>query len=356
MLKPLKGVDADLYENLASLARQDYPAFELVLGTEDTMDPALAVARKLQRDFPEVRIRIVAGRAAAGYNPKVANLVQLARVAAHDHILVSDADVRVDPSYLRHLSSELADPEVGLVSSVIANVGERTLGASFDALQMNAFVAQAVCSAEVLAGHPCVVGKSMLLRKSQLARLGGFDAVKDVLAEDYVLGQLYHRAGYRVALSGHPVRSVAPNRPFSSFFDRHVRWAQMRRFVSPWHHIGEPLLHPTPWFIGASALALSFEQGNRLGATVALLSVALLAARGVSDALLSLRLRGEAPALEDLALGPPKDLVITFAWLLSLVKTTVVWRGNVMQIGAGSVLSPAVSSRSGRRPARSEAH
>ncbi len=355
ILKPLKGVDAELYENLASLARQDYPAFEMVLGTEDAMDPALAVARRVQRAFPGVRVRIVAGQTASGYNPKVANLVQLARFASHDHVLVSDADVRVDPSYLRSLAAEMEDARVGLVSSVIANTGERTLGASFDALQMNGFVAQAVCGAEVLAGHPCVVGKSMLLRKSDLEKIGGFSVVKDVLAEDYVLGQLYHRAGFRVALSGHPVRSMAPNRPFSSFFDRHLRWAQMRRHVSFLHHIGEPLLHPTAWFLVASTLALYGGDGSRFSAAIALLSVAFVCAKAVSDALLVTALRGESFALEDLALIPLKDLVVTFAWALSLVKTTVVWRGNVMQVGPGSVLSPAVS-RGGRRAARSEAH
>src|SRR5262245_59074968 len=96
VLKPMKGGDESLYDNLASFARQDYPSFELVLGCEDTMDPALGVARRLQRSHPDVPMTIVAGGRPIGHNPKINNLSQLFRAARHDWVLISDADIRAD--------------------------------------------------------------------------------------------------------------------------------------------------------------------------------------------------------------------------------------------------------------------
>jgi ceramide glucosyltransferase len=354
VLKPLKGVDPDLYENLASLAAQDYPDLHVVFGCEDAMDPALAVARQVQRDFPRVSMTLVAGGRVEGENPKVRNLTHMMKAARHDWVLVSDADVRADAGYVRAMAAETRDPRVGLVSSIIAGVGERTLGGSLDNLHMNGFIASAVCGAEILAGHPCVVGKSMLFQRSVLDSIGGLALARDVLAEDYVLGQAFHRAGLRVALSGHPVRAVAGDRTLSAFFTRHVRWGQMRRHIAPWHHLGEPLLTPTPWLVAAAAIAfapgreMTSLDGWVLAAAGAALSVKVLA-----DGAQSTRLRGHRPDYVDLALVPLKDLCLFGAWLVSWAKTTVTWRGTLLRIGRGSSLAP-VSSR-GRVGARREA-
>ena len=54
-------VDEGLYENLAAMAAQDYPHFEILFCAEDPEDPALDVARQVQADFPEVSIRVLSG-------------------------------------------------------------------------------------------------------------------------------------------------------------------------------------------------------------------------------------------------------------------------------------------------------
>jgi ceramide glucosyltransferase len=349
VLKPLKGVDEDLFDNLASFARLDYPELELVLGAEDPHDPALDVAQRLRRAFPAVAIRVVSGARPLGANPKVTNLAMLLGYARHEYFLISDSNVRVSPDYLRAIASELADPDVGLVNNLIAGTGERTVGALMENLQLASFVGGTVASAD-LARHPCVVGKSMLMSRQTLAAIGGFEGVRDVLAEDYVLGQRVHASGRRVVLSPHVIETVNVDWPVRRFLERHLRWGQMRRQISLTAYAAEPLLNPVPLCLALIALVLASAAelvAVEVSSSFALLGLAGAAMKCGSEAWVTRRLRGRTLPLRTWVWIVAKDLLLVGIWCVGMVRRRVVWRGTVMTIGPGTVLTPAVDVAEG---------
>jgi len=343
VLKPLKGVDANLEANLASFFRLDYPRYELLFGADDPSDPALAVARAVAARHPGVAWRIVVDSRHIGFNPKVNNLANLDRHARHEVIWISDSNTRVAPSTLTGLVAQLEQPGVGLVSSPFRGVAARRLGASLEALQINTFVMGGVAAVHQLWGGVCVVGKSMLLRRATLASLGGFAFLSQFLAEDQVCGEEVARGGQRVAVMPACIDNVLGAVTVRAFLARHLRWARIRRRMNPAAYVGELLLNPV--FVALVGLVALRNRES-----CALLAAALLG-KAALDALAERAVGAGRPLLHYPVLTLAKDLFIGLAWFVPFFSAKVVWRGNRLRVGPRTLLVPVENEAPGlRRP------
>ena len=338
VLKPMKGCDDELYENLVAFASQRYPGFELLFGIADWDDPAHLVARRVKREFPDCKISIHICTSRRGLNPKVNILSELSRRARSDLVLISDSNVRPGPSYLEEMARQLSEPGVGLVTHLIAGVDEQSPGATFENVHSLSYVARAVTVARVVLRRACVVGKSMLFRYSDLERLGGWAAVEDLLAEDYVIGRMFEQAGQRVVLSPVPLFTVNQKWSVARFVNRHMRWGQMRRRISLSAYALEILFNPIPLLLGLGALSVAFcPDGFQFFVLGAALGVV---AKVLADLSLLKSARGQALGWRELWCLPCKDLLVAVIWAAAWLHRTIDWRGNLFRVGAGTRLAP----------------
>ena len=209
VLKPLCGADDDLESNLETFFAQTYPGMELLFGVQGDQDASIPVVRRLMERYPDVPARLVIHDGGRAINPKISNLRAMLEAGTHDLILISDSNVAAPRDYVRSMVSQrVCGERVGLVTSVIAGVGEQTVGAALDNVHLNGVCAGAVAASAEVWGRAAAIGKSMLLSRTEFQALGGFESVATLLAEDYVMGRMYHEAGYRVVLDPTVIHNV----------------------------------------------------------------------------------------------------------------------------------------------------
>lgn len=323
ILKPIHGVDAELFENLCSFCDQDYPQYQVIFGVHRNDDPAIEVIRRVIERFPERDLTLVVdGRPRSG-NPKVANLACMLEVAKHDLFFIADADMRVDRRYLRSVSAEFDEASVGAATCLYAGVPLRGLASLLGALHINDQFAPSVLVA-TLGGPPrYCFGSTMAVRRDVFTAIGGIDALAPHLADDYVLGALVAARGYHVALSRYVVRNIVDEPGVAALLQHELRWARTIRSVQTIGYVFSFVTFPLPFalawvvFAGQSPIAWS-----TLGIALALRAAMHYAARNALHA-------REAPPVW---LLPLRDCLGIFVWAMGLFGNRVTWKDKEVSI------------------------
>ena len=345
ILKPLCGAEPRLYENLATFCEQRYPCFQLLCGVSSPSDPAIGIVRRLQAAYPQLDIELIINARVHGQNLKVSNLINMTADARHELLVIADSDIAVAPDYLETVTAPLAAPDVGVVTCLYharSVGGFWPLWPRMGALFINEWFAPSVRIAHAFGSTRFGFGATLALRRSVLERLGGFERLKDCLADDYWLAEHVRQLDLRTVLSEVTVSTDVIEPDFTALWLREIRWLRTIRSINPLGFAFLFITFTTPWLITGMLIAYGLSGSLPVWLNIALavcsgagiLARVMLHARSARAALHD----GDARTfLRDLPLVPLRDTLLALQWLVAAFGSSVHWRGSrVAVVGAAT--------------------
>ncbi len=343
ILKPLKGVDPEIWESFCSHCDQEYPEFQLIFGVSDPHDPVIETVRKLQAKYPNLAIELIVCDRVLGTNIKVSNLAQMLPAARHELLLVNDSDIRVPQGYLRQVFAPLADASVGLVTCLYRGIPGPTLGSRLEALGISTDFVPGVLSAKLLEKDLHFgLGSTLAFRRRDLETIGGFEALLDYLADDYELGRRIAALGKQVELSPTTVTTFLPAYTLRQFFQHQLRWSRTIRDARSWGYTGLLFTFGLPWAIATLLVA----KGAAWAWMLCAMTLAARLAVGFAASLLVLGSPSNRRLICDVALLPLRDLIAPVVWAASFMGNRIHWRGDVFDLKHGRLTRTSDSSNS----------
>ena len=331
VLKPLQGCDAETRECLRSWLTQVYPAdVEVLFGVKSKDDPVCEIVRGLIKQHPKCAAQLVVCSEQLGPNPKVSKLAQLARLAKHEIICASDADVRVPEDFLARAVAPLSDPQVGLVNCFYRFANPSTFAMRWEAFAVNADFWGQVLQSVALKPMDFALGAVMIAPRVRLDAIGGFDALVDYLADDYELGQRIARNGARVALAPVVVDCWTGPMPFTEVWAHQLRWARTIR-----------VCQPAPYFLSILGNATLWPVLLLLAAPSALVAggVATALAWRMTAGFLTERKFTGGGRIDSLWMALVKDVLQVGLWAAAFAGRQVIWRGERLRVDAKGKLA-----------------
>jgi len=318
ILKPLAGVEDGLEDNLRTFFGQKYPCFEILFAVRSPEDPAMAVAERLRAAYPGVPSRLIVTGEPPYPNAKVYSLDRMLAEASHELLVMSDSDVRVTPGMLSAIAAEFQDARVGLATCPYRAAPGHSFWSTLEAVGLNTEFIGGVLVARMLDGMKFALGPTIAARRETLNRIGGFNAVKDYLAEDFIMGKLAADRGYGVILSSFVIEHRIGAQGFAANLKHRLRWNRGTRRSRPWGYIGQVFTNPLP-------LALLLWAVNPAWWPVSLTAVVFRAAAGWATAGYALR---DPLTRRRWWLVPLQDLASFLVWIAGFFGNTILWRGR----------------------------
>lgn len=319
LLKPLRGADSTLEECLETFFSQDYPVYEILFAVRQSSDPALAVVERLKQRHPSIPTTIILTSEPPYANAKVYSMEKMAERAKHGILVITDSDASVPRDYLHDVARLFEPADVGAITHLYRGVAGRDFWSRLEAIGMTTEFMAGVVVAERMEGMKFALGPSMAIRRECLERIGGFAAMADYLADDFVLGNWADREGYRVALSCQPIDHHATAGGFRASFVHRLRWNRSTRRSRPAGYLGQGFTYGSSW---ALLLATLFPSPWSLSLLGIVLTARFMLAWEMS------RLLRDDQAMVRVWMVPAQDLLSFASWLGGFVGREIVWRNE----------------------------
>jgi ceramide glucosyltransferase len=348
LFKPLHGAEPALDANLRSFFEQDYFAHVATAGLDPHVagisrvemlfcarhldDDGLRIARAIAAEYPLITSRFVSSGEPWAPNAKVCSLAAMADVATHDLWVIADSDVRVGPEYLRSVVLPFADAAVGASTCLYrGRVLDHSLWSRLEAVGMTVEMSSGVSVVNLLEPMSFTLGPTMIARRHCIAEVGGFRAMADYCADDFVLGNWIAAKGYRVALSSYPIDHMVPYAGLIDSIKHQVRWMKSTRYSRPKGHFGTSMTFGVPFGIlaWAGALLLGLPQ-LAWGA----LAFSILG-RSLQAWVMATFVVRKSRSWPSMILFPIRDLMGMLYWALSYTGNQILWRGEMYDLLEG---------------------
>ena len=201
ILQPILSGDpslpAGLEQNLTM--QTGYPLEFLWLVDDDDLE-GQRICRELLERHPERHAQLILlPPPGPSQNPKMLKLIAGAQLAAGDVLCVLDDDTRLPDFGLESCLPYLDQPGVGLAFGLPYYVSFGNLWSRLVAYFVNSHSLMNYVPYAMLAGPVTINGMFYALRRAVLEKIGGFDGLEAILADDFAVAQRLRAHGYRLA-------------------------------------------------------------------------------------------------------------------------------------------------------------
>ena len=322
LLRPIKAGVADLREKLEELASAMRKGDRLVLGVNDGSSD-VEIAESVRVEFADREIVVVPCRADAALNPKISKLLQMDDAAGGEHLVLSDAEARIDAAWLEAFRREWAASGAEVMTCGYRFVRGTSWAQTLDAAPTLFSLWPGLLFVRRFGRMNFTLGACTGLRRSGLANVGGWATFADDLAEDNRLGAALAKAGKTIRLSQRVATLESDPLTWREYWRHQRRIAVTYRVCNPAGFFGMIFTHSV-WANLLIVLFPSLEAHHRMALLLGCLilqntrwfffrelakSAGFSRARLFSAMLIS-------------------DLVETVCWVLAWISPTVWWAGK----------------------------